>query len=651
MPLISVNKVSKTYHSRLLLDHVSFSIDRGDKIALIGSNGTGKSTLFKMIQGKVQPDEGEILHHGTAIAGYLTQNMEELELGGNLLVSEELQEIEDKMREAEYRLANANDAESQSILRTYEQLTSRFEALGGYDYEPRMKAALAGLGLSDIDWTRDVSSFSGGEKMRICLARLIVSRPDILLLDEPTNHLDTDALEWLEGFIRSYGGAVLLISHDRYFINRTVTKVLELQNSTITAYRGNYDDYKEQKRHFLEDQRRLVQSLEKELVRQEGVTQTMLSHRNISGYHAREKVVEKLSDRLAAERSKLSGGPMQMSFRLMPEERSGDPNKILLQARNLGKTFPDGKVLFEDVSFEIKACDKVFLVGPNGCGKTTMLSLLLGRVPEFDGDVLVSGSSRIGYMGQFVPFEDETRTVLDELMERSELSENASRNLLARFGFRDIDVYKTISVLSGGERSRLYLCCLLEEKPEILFLDEPTNHLDIESREVLEDALSEYNGAILAVSHDRYFIEKCQSKILGFFGRNVDLLDTYAYYRKKYHEFLETEDEKRAAFLSSKRKADKERREAEAEATSSEGSSNRSPRSPSVNRAKERRDIAKRKERIRYLEKAIAELEDEQKQLESSFGKDTSPEEYEKYARNTEKLESMYAEYMELENE
>ena len=645
MPLISVNKVSKSYHSRLLLDHVSFSIERGDKIALIGSNGTGKSTLFKMIRGDVLPDEGEVLHHGTAIAGYLTQNMEELGMGGNILISEEIRDVEDKMREAEYKLATADAAESQSLLRTYEQLTARFEALGGYDYEPRMKAALAGLGLSDIDFTRDISSFSGGEKMRICLARLIVSRPDILLLDEPTNHLDTDALEWLEGFVRSYGGAVLLISHDRYFIDRTVTKVLELENGSITAYRGNYTEYKEQKRRFIEDQKRLVSNLEKELVRQEGVTQTMLSHRNISGYHAREKVVEKLSDRLAAEKSKLAGGPLQMSFKLMPEVRAGDPEKILLQTRNLGKTFPDGKVLFRDVNFEIKACDKMFLVGPNGCGKTTMLSLLLGKISEFDGDVLISGSSRIGYMGQFVPFEDETRTILDELMERSELGETAARNLLARFGFRDIDVYKQISVLSGGERSRLFLCCLLEEKPELLFLDEPTNHLDIESREVLEDALADYNGAILAVSHDRYFIEKCQSKILGFFGDHVELYDKYEFYRRKYRAFVADEESKRAAALSEQRREDKERREAEKKEASES-----SPKTPSVNRAKERKETAKRKERIKFLEKTIAELEEEQKALESSFGKDTAKEDYDRYAKNSETLEEMYAEYMELEN-
>ncbi|MBP5493280.1 MAG: ATP-binding cassette domain-containing protein [Clostridiales bacterium] len=641
MPLISVNKVSKSYHSRLLLDHVSFSIERGDKIALIGNNGTGKSTLFRMIQGKVEPDEGEVLHHGTAIAGYLSQNLDELESGGSLLISDELQKIEDRMRETEYRLSTCDASESQSLLRTYEQLTSRFESLGGYDYEPRMKAALAGLGLTGIDWTRDISSFSGGEKMRICLARLIVSRPDILLLDEPTNHLDTDAMEWLESFIRSYGGAVLLISHDRYFIDQTVTKVFELENSHITAYRGNYTDYKEQKQRFLEDQRQLIANLERELERQEGVTQTMLSHRNISGYHAREKVVEKLSDRLASERAKISGGPLRMSFKLMPEERSGDPDKILLQARKIGKTFPDGKMLFQDASFEIKASDKVFLVGPNGCGKTTLLSLLLGKVSEFDGDVLVSGSSQIGYMGQFVPFEDETRTLLEELMTRSELGETAARNLLARFGFRDIDVYKQISVLSGGERSRLYLCCLLEEKPELLFLDEPTNHLDIESREVLEDALSEYHGAILAVSHDRYFIEKCQSHILGFFGTRIDYMDSYDLYRKKYRSFVAAQEEEKAALASQQRQAEKERRAEENKSSS---------KAPVVNRAQERKEIAKRKERIRYLEKTIAELEEEQKTLEAGFGKDTSAEDYKKYADNAEKLDSMYNEYMELEN-
>ena len=426
---------------------------------------------------------------------------------------------------------------------------------------------------------------------------------------------------------------------------RRVSRTIRWENGSITAYRGNYTEYKEQKRRFIEDQKRLVSNLEEELVRQEGVTQTMLSHRNISGYHAREKVVEKLSDRLAAEKSKLAGGPLQMSFKLMPEVRAGDPEKILLQTRNLGKTFPDGKVLFRDVNFEIKACDKMFLVGPNGCGKTTMLSLLLGKISEFDGDVLISGSSRIGYMGQFVPFEDETRTILDELMERSELGETAARNLLARFGFRDIDVYKQISVLSGGERSRLFLCCLLEEKPELLFLDEPTNHLDIESREVLEDALADYNGAILAVSHDRYFIEKCQRKILGFFGDHVELYDKYEFYRRKYRAFVADEESKRAAALSEQRREDKERREAEKKEASES-----SPKTPSVNRAKERKETAKRKERIKFLEKTIAELEEEQKALESSFGKDTAKEDYDRYAKNSETLEEMYAEYMELEN-
>ncbi|MEI8200355.1 MAG: ABC-F family ATP-binding cassette domain-containing protein [Eubacteriales bacterium] len=636
MPLLSVQQISKTYHSRKLLDHVSFTVDAGDRMALIGSNGAGKTTLFRMIEGKVPPDDGCIIQHSHVIIGYLSQNLEDQDAGDNALKSREILDLEDEMANLEHQLSDPNRQDMTSLLEKYAKITARYEACGGYDFEQRMREVLAGLGLTSDDLLRPVTSLSGGERMRVSLARLIVQRPDLLLLDEPTNHLDTQAMEWLEEYLQKYSGAVLLISHDRYFIDRTASNVIELENGQIKSYKGNYTAYCMQKEQFISDQRQLVSQLEKEVERQAGVTQTMLSHRKMSAYHAREKVVSKLSDRLSEEKRKLSGGPMRMSFTFVPEKRDGDPDKILLQARNLGKAFPDCEPLFENVNFQIKATDKFVLVGPNGCGKTTLLSILLGQVAEFDGDVLISSQAECGYMGQFIPFVDEERTVLDELFTRTELTETQARNLLARFGFREIDVYKKIKVLSGGERSRLYLCCLLQESPDILFLDEPTNHLDIQSREILEGALAEYTGAVLAVSHDRYFIDKCSKGVLGFIDSQVLPYENFSQYRTA---------EKAALIrrLTKPSMPEKSQNQNSPEILPETKYSSRG-----TNRTKERRDAALRKERLRALEKEIEELENMQKEMESSFSKETRPEEYAEYAANTEKLSSVYDEYINL---
>lgn len=635
MPLISIRQISKTYHSRKLLDRISFTVDAGDRLALIGSNGAGKTTLFRMIEGKVAPDEGSIIRHSHVIVGYLSQNMEEQDTGGNTLKSREIIDLEREMADLEIELSGSAQKDVTPLLARYAQITAKYEALGGYGFEQRMLEVLTGLGLTAEDLARPVSQLSGGERMRISLARLIVQKPDLLLLDEPTNHLDTQAMEWLEEYLQKYSGAVFLISHDRYFIDRVASDVIELENGQIKTYKGNYSAYLMQKEQFLNDQRQVVAQLEKEIERQAGVTQTMLSHRKMSSYHAREKVVAKLSDRLTEEKARLAGGPMKMSFAFVPEKRDGAPDKILLETRRVGKTYPGCEPLFENVSFQLKASDKLVLVGPNGCGKTTLLSILLGRVSEFDGDVLISSSAECGYMGQFIPFEDEEREVIDELFSRSDLTETAARNLLARFGFRDIDVFKKLNVLSGGERSRLYLCCLLQESPDILFLDEPTNHLDIQSREILENALSEYTGAILAVSHDRYFIEKCSRGILGFTDRRVL---PYANYR----EFRDAEKASVTPKASAAAKPD-------VKSTTHRDAADVPPKG--INRAQERRETALRKERIRALEKEIEDLENTQKQMESGFSKDTRPEEYAGYAANADRLSAIYEEYIRLSEE
>ena len=630
MPILSVDNISVSFGERKVLDNISFTINEGDKIAFIGNNGAGKSTLFKTIKGTQRPDSGKIIFHGNTIVGYLSQDMEEQDLEGNTLRPVRLIELEDKKDELESRISSEKDEDAlKALMDEYSKVSMAFEAAGGYDYDHRIKEALAGLGLRDMDDRADLSTLSGGEKMRVCLARLIVERPDVLLLDEPTNHLDIDAIEWLEDFLSSYGGSVFIISHDRHFIDRIANRVIELNDGRIREYKGNYDDYKIQKEEFRKTQEALVANLERELEHQLDVKQTMLSHRNISGYHQREKMVAKLETILEKEKADLPSERGRMSFTPIPKERSGASDKILLQVKDISKNFDDGPMIFEHISFELKADEKIFLCGNNGCGKSTLLSMLLGRNGGFDGTVFISAAASVGYMEQFVPFEDESLTCLDELIGRSDLSNTGARSLLARFGFKGDDVFKRIDVLSGGERSRLYLCCLLEENPDMLFLDEPTNHLDIESREILEDALKGYSGAMVCVSHDRFFIEKCADRILGFSGGSAKLYDSYDIYRREM----------------AGRKAPAAVPEEPKEKTSrlTEG------KIASRNRSEERKNAAWKRERMRFLEKEIERLENEQKILEEKFVQGAGAEEYNEYARNAEQIEKMYEEYSECE--
>ena len=335
-------------------------------------------------------------------------------------------------------------------------------------------------------------------------------------------------------------------------------------------------------------------------------------------------MVDKLASVLEKERSRLPSGENKMSFNVVPEEREGASDKVVIQVKGVSKKFDDGPMVFEDISFELKSGEKLFLAGPNGCGKSTLLSMLRGRIAGFDGSVFISASSTVGFMEQFVPFEDETATCYEELVRRSDLTVTEARSLLARFGFRGDDVFKTINVLSGGERSRLYLCLILEENPDILFLDEPTNHLDIESREILEDALTLYNGAIICVSHDRFFIEKCADKVLGFMGGTAKLYDTYEYYRKAVRKPQVKTETPEAAPVKAKAPALKSR----------------------INQAEDRKLRAKKANRIRELEKLIEEKEQEQRVLEEKFvSGEAGKDDYDLYACNAAVIEKMYDEY------
>ncbi|MCR5385291.1 MAG: ABC-F family ATP-binding cassette domain-containing protein [Saccharofermentans sp.] len=630
MPILTLNNISMSYGQRRVLDGVSFRVNKGDRIAFIGDNGAGKTTLFKIIKGALTPDEGEVILHGNTIAGYLSQNMDEQDLSGATLKPSYLIDLELEIDSVSNKISHASEKHEDATVYIEElsKLQSQYESAGGYDYEYRLNDALAGLGLGDIYGRDDFSDLSGGEKMRVCLARLIVDRPDILLLDEPTNHLDMEAVEWLEKYLASYGGAVFVITHDRHFIDQVANRVIELDGGHITEYKGGYTDYKEQKEHFIKSQSLVTKALEEELAHQLDVKQTMLSHRNISGYHQREKMVAKLEEKLEEARSKLPSGYAKMSFTAQPLERTGRSDRIILQAKELAMRFEDSDTnLFDPLSFEVTADEKLFLAGPNGCGKTTLLKLLSGHAGDklrgSSGTVLIGSAQSMGYMEQFVPFDDEELSCFDELVSRSDIGTTEARTLLARFGFKGEDAFKKISMLSGGERSRLYLCCLLRENPDILFLDEPTNHLDINSREILEDAIKEYSGAVICVSHDRFFIDKCADKVLGFKDKKAVLYDSYYFYRKAIQ-------------------SDPAVIVAEEEKTENENTVR------NVNRAQERKESAKRRQRIADIEKETTRLEAEQKELEAKFGGSCGEEDVKRYAEISELLSKLYDEYFEL---
>jgi ATP-binding cassette subfamily F protein 3 len=630
MPILTLNDISMSYGQRRVLDGVSFRVNKGDRIAFIGDNGAGKTTLFKIIKGVLTPDEGEVILHGNTIAGYLSQNMDEQDLSGATLKPSYLIDLELEIDSVSNKISHASEKHEDATVYIEElsKLQAQYESAGGYDYEYRLKDALAGLGLGDIYGRDDFSDLSGGEKMRVCLARLIVDKPDILLLDEPTNHLDMEAVEWLEKYLASYGGAVFVITHDRHFIDQVANRVIELDGGHITEYKGGYTDYKEQKEHFIKSQSLVTKALEEELAHQLDVKQTMLSHRNISGYHQREKMVAKLEEKLEEARSKLPSGYAKMSFTAQPLERTGRSDRIILQAKELAMRFEDSDTnLFDPLSFEVTADEKLFLAGPNGCGKTTLLKLLSGHAGDklrgSSGTVLIGSAQSMGYMEQFVPFDDEELSCFDELVSRSDIGTTEARTLLARFGFKGEDAFKKISMLSGGERSRLYLCCLLRENPDILFLDEPTNHLDINSREILEDAIKEYSGAVICVSHDRFFIDKCADKVLGFKDKKAVLYDSYYFYRKAIQ-------------------SDPAVIVAEEEKTENENTVR------NVNRAQERKESAKRRQRIADIEKETTRLEAEQKELEAKFGGSCGEEDVKRYAEISELLSKLYDEYFEL---
>lgn len=511
--LLNASRLKKMFSDELLFDEVSFHIDTADKIGFVGVNGAGKSTLFKIILGEMEYDSGNLFQNKETKIGYLDQyacsESERSMIEEVKLVFSEVIETEQELEEIRFDLEHGN-GEVESLVTRQHELSERFSQMEGFYYMSKIRSTLLGLGFSEEDLSLSVSKLSGGQKTRVALAKILLSDANLLLLDEPTNHLDIASVEWLEEFLRGYKGAFVVISHDRYFLDRITNKTFELENQRFRMYSGNYSSYMEQKEIDQKTEQRQYENTMHEIERLEAIVEQQRRwnrEKNIRTAESKQKVIEKLEKDL----QKPAQSPENMFFQFRACPGGGQD---VLMVEDLSMAFGEN-TLFRHVDLHIKKGEKVFLLGPNGCGKTTFLKILLGLYPPVTGEFKIGANIHIGYYDQIQENLDQEKNVIDEVWDTyPQMTQTEIRNALAVFLFRGEDVFKEIKKLSGGERARVELVKLILKKVNFLIMDEPTNHLDIESREALEGALAGYDGTMLMVSHDRYFMNRLADRIL-----------------------------------------------------------------------------------------------------------------------------------------
>jgi len=545
MITLSINNITKSYGVETIIKDISFAINEGEKIGLVGSNGAGKTTLFKIISGKLEKDSGQIFFGKDITIGYLEQNVktesENNILDEALLCFEDVIKLEKDIRELEHRISeSAHDKNLDSLMNEYSRKTELFTNMNGYSYNSEARGILKGLGFSESDFGKSVTLLSGGEQTRLMLSKLLLKKPDVLLLDEPTNHLDTIAVEWLETYLKQYKGNVIVISHDRYFLDKIVDQIFEIHNKILTQYSGNYTDYLEKRETVLQLMEKEYKENQDEIKRQKDIiTQLKAFGREKQVKRARSR--EKLLDKMDVV-DKPDFAKKKASITFSPSITSGHE---VMKAKSICKSFGD-RTLFSGLDIEIFRNEKVALLGPNGVGKTTLFNILLGKDKNYEGEIKYGTNVHPVYFDQTRKDLDQTKTIIDEVWnEYPSINETKIRSMLAAFLFTGDDIYKKISSLSGGEQSRISLLKLMLSKANFLFLDEPTNHLDIESKEVLENALNVYEGTVFFISHDRYFINKLADKVLVLSENGVrEFLGNYDYYQEKLQH--EKEDRERA---------------------------------------------------------------------------------------------------------
>lgn len=539
--ILSCKDIKKSYGTDEIIRNASFHLEEDDKAAIVGINGAGKTTLFRILMQEIQPEEGELSFSKGKTVGYLSQTPE---ISGNrtiyddiLTAKDSVLVLEKRLREMEEGMKDCPQKELSSLMEAYNRINHEFEQLGGYSYKSEIVGILKGLGFTEKDFTKSIQELSGGQRTRVCLGKLLVTKPDIILLDEPTNHLDIASIDWLEAFLRNYKGTVLIVSHDRYFLDKIITKVIELDQGRTRTFLGNYSQYAIKKKQIREALLKQYYNQQKEVKRQEEVITRLKSfnrEKSIKRAESREKLLHKMERLDRPEEAKAD-----MNLALHPRILSG---KDVIAVKGLAKSF-GGQKLFADLSFELKRGEHVALIGDNGTGKTTILKLINQILPADRGEILLGANVSVGYYDQEHQILNMDKNLLEEISDTYPgLSHTEIRNVLAAFLFTGDDVLKRIKDLSGGERGRLSLSKLMLSNANFLILDEPTNHLDIVSKEILEQALNRYTGTVLFVSHDRYFINKTADRILDLKDkRTTNYLGNYDYYMEKRGQLLPAE--------------------------------------------------------------------------------------------------------------
>lgn len=531
--ILACNNISKSFGIDEIIKNASFHIEEREKAAIVGINGAGKTTLLRIIMGEYQADSGEVIIAKDRTIGYLAQHQN---LAGENTIYDELMsvkkdviELEQKIRRLELEMHSREGVELEAVMEAYAKSTHQFELQNGYAYKSEVVGVLKGLGFDESDFDKKMSTLSGGQKTRVALGRLLLSKPDIIMLDEPTNHLDMNSIAWLENYLVNYDGSVIIVAHDRYFLDKVVTKVIEVERGVVSVFSGNYSDYAAKKKQLMDAKLKEYYNQQRDIKHQEEVIAKLKSfnrEKSIKRAESREKMLDKIEviDKPITEQE-------TMHFKLEPAKESGND---VLSIEGLSKAFGDNR-LFSDVNFEIKKGEKVALIGNNGTGKTTILKIINHIIDADAGKVRLGANVEIGYYDQEHNVLHMDKTAFDEIGDAyPDMTNTQIRNMLACFLFTGDDVFKKISDLSGGERGRVSLAKLMLSNANFLILDEPTNHLDIMSKEILESALNRYTGTVLYVSHDRYFINKTATRIIELSANTVtNYIGNYDYYLEK----------------------------------------------------------------------------------------------------------------------